>query len=221
MTSVRAVLFGLAAAACGAAPPRSEPAPPAGDGAGLLQADADAPPGATTYERPAWQVGDRFTLVRGGVLAAEFEVVAADAGGYFVRGPGGVRLRRDLDLANLGEWHPDRDEPQHVLAPRDVRFHWPLWVGKRWSCEYVDRAAGQPALRTRASYLVEDLDTVTVEAGTFAALRIVRTLQLPDAGDRVLTRTQVIWYAPGPGLEVRQILGDSAVDLVAFARRGD
>lgn len=43
-----------------------------------------------------------------------------------------------------------------------------------------------------ADYEAEDLDTVTVRAGTFPALRIVRTLRLPAAGDRVMARTQVI-----------------------------
>jgi len=216
---MRSSRFALAAAfvfaACGAAP---APALPDGAGRGLLHADAEAPAHAVTYERPQWRVGDRFTLVRGDVLTAQFVVEAADGNGYVVRGPGDVLLRRDLDLGNLGEWQPGSDEPQHLLAPVDVRFHWPLWVGKRWQCEYVDRARGGRPLTMQADYEVEDLDTVTVRAGTFAALRIVRTLRLPAAGDRVLTRTQVVWYAPDIGVEVRQILGDTEVELVEWQR---
>lgn len=202
-------------AACGAAP---APALPDGTGRGLLHADTEAPADAVTYERPHWRVGDRFTLVRGDVLAARFVVEAADGNGYVVRGPGDVLLRRDLDLGNLGEWQPGSDEPLHLLSPVDVRFHWPLWVGKRWQCEYVDRARGGRPLTMQADYEVEDVDTVTVRAGTFVALRIVRTLRLPAAGDRVLTRTQVVWYAPDIGAEVRQILGDTEVELVEWQR---
>lgn len=200
-------------AGCGSAPPATLPD---GVGRGLLQADAKPPAGATTYERPTWRTGQTFVLVRGDVVGAQFAVEAAAADGYVVRGPGGVRLRRDLDLGNLGEWQPEGDQPLHLLSPVDVRFHWPLWIGKRWSCEFVDRAPGGEALTMVADYEVEDLDTVTVRAGTFAALRIVRTLRLPAAADRVMTRTQVIWYAPSIGTEVRQILGDTEVELVEW-----
>src|SRR5690606_24415975 len=114
----RAIPFAalLAFGACTAAP-----AMPDGDGRGLLHADSEPPPGAATYERPEWRVGDAMTLVRGGLHRAEFTVESIDDGGYFVRGPGGARLRRDRDLGNLGEWQPDADEPRHLLAPVDVR----------------------------------------------------------------------------------------------------
>lgn len=213
MTPLRTLPWIIAAAACAAPPPV-----PFGEGAGLLDADATPPEDAVLWDRPEWRVGDTFTLVRGELLRAEFTVAAVDDDGYFVRGPGGVRLRRDRDLGNLGEWHPTDDVPTHLLSPADVRFHWPLWVGKRWSCEYVDGAAGSPPLRTVASYEVEALDTVTVGAGTFEALRIARTLRLPDLPDSVLTRTQLIWYAPSIGAEVRQIVADTEVELVEFVR---
>ena len=210
----RAAPFVFAAvAACGAAP---SPAMPEGMGRGLLSADSEPPAGAVTYERPTWQQGQTFVLVRGDVVGARFLIESIDEGGYVVRGPGGVRLRRDLDLGNLGEWAPEGDAPLHLLSPVDVRFHWPLWVGKQWSCEFVDRAPGGEPLTMVASYEVEDLDTVTVRAGTFPALRVVRTLQLPAAGDRVMTRTQLVWYAPSIGAEVRQILGDTEVELVEW-----
>lgn len=211
---VVAVLFG---AGCAGAP---APAMPDGVGRGLLTVDTDPPAGAATYERPTWHVGQTFALVRGDFVGARFLVEAVDDAGYVVRGPGGVRLRRDLDLGNLGEWQPEGDAPLHLLSPVDVRFHWPLWLGKRWSCEFVDRAPGGEAMTMVADYEVEDLDTVTVRAGTFAALRVVRTLRLPAAGDRVMTRTQVVWYAPSIGAEVRQILGDTEVELVEWRSPG-
>lgn len=207
-----AIAFAGALAGCSSAPP---PAMPDGMGRGLLQADAAPPADAALYERPDWLVGQTFVLVRGDVAAAQFVVENVDASGYWLRSSGGVHLRRDRDLGNLGEWQDG--EPVHLLSPVDARFHWPLWIGKRWSCEFVDRALGGHALTMLASYEVEDLDTVTVRAGTFDALRIVRTLQLPAAGDRVMTRTQVLWYAPSIGAEVRQILGDTEVELVEWS----
>lgn len=214
-TRCTSLVWFLALAACGSAP-EAKPTLPEGTGRGLVTADDAPPAGAVTYARPTWRVGDAFALVRGEVATGEFTVEAIDERGYVIRGAGGVRMRRDLDLGNLGEWQPDGDQPLHLLSPVDVRFHWPLWVGKHWQCEFVDRAAGGPAMTMLADYVVEDLDTVTVRAGTFAALRIVRTLRLPAAGDRVMTRTQVIWYAPSIGSEVRQILGDTAVELVTW-----
>jgi hypothetical protein len=213
MTAARCFVltFAAAFAGCGSAPP---PALPDGMGRGLLQADTEPPAGATTYERPDWLVGQSFVLVRGDVAGVQFFVESVDATGYWLRSSSGVHLRRDRDLGNLGEW--ENGEPVHLLSPVDVRFHWPLWLGKRWSCEFVDRAPGDPPLTMLASYEVEDLDTVTVRAGTFEALRIVRTLQLPAAGDRVMSRTQVVWYAPSIGAEVRQILGDTEVELVEW-----
>ena len=104
------------------------------------------------------------------------------------------------------------------MSPADVRYHWPLWVGKTWSCRFVDRVRGGQALTMQADYHVEGLDRVEVPAGTFEALRVVRRLRLaePGAENRFLTRTQVAWYAPELGIEVRQLLGDTLVELVEF-----
>ncbi len=206
-------LAAVAHAAC-----RGAPAPlPGGEGPGLVRADDAPPPGAPTWARPEWRVGDRFTLVRGERLRGTFEVVARDEEGYEIDVGDGRRLRRDLDLGNLGEREIADGEPTRVLSPVDVRYHWPLWVGKRWECGFVDRARGGQALPMRASYVVEGLDRVTVPAGAFDALRIVRTLRLDLDGDW-LTRTQVLWYAPVEGLEVRQLLGDTMVELERVER---
>jgi hypothetical protein len=200
-------------AACGSAPPAGS----AGDaGRGVVAFDAEPPAGATTWARPAWRTGDRFVLLRGERLRGEFRVTAATDTHYAIDTGSGVELRRDLDLGNLGEWRPG-GEAVHVLAPVDVRYHWPLWVGKKWSCEFVDRARGG-SIAMRADYAVEDLDTITVPAGTFPALRIVRTLRLLGAPDEYLPRWQVAWYAPELGTEVRQLFGDTIVELVEIER---
>ncbi|MFN3242593.1 MAG: hypothetical protein ACE37K_13905 [Planctomycetota bacterium] len=186
---------------------------PAGEGRGVLQVDP-RPDGVQTWDRPQWSVGDRFSLVRGEQLRGTFEVVAIEDGAYVIDMGDDRQLRRDLDLGNLGEWVAD--EPQRLMTPADVRYHWPLWVGKRWQCEFVDRVRDGKALPMLASYHVEGMDRIEVPAGTFEALRIARTLRLgvPEAQGKFLTRTQMIWFAPDPGIEVRQLLGDTMVELV-------
>jgi hypothetical protein len=192
---------------------------PDGEGRGLVAFDRDPPADAVLYQRPEWRVGDSFELVRGGAVRAKFTVTAVEPDRYVLADENGARLLRDRDLGNLGNWPADAPEPTHLLSPVDVRFHWPLWVGKRWRCEYVDRERGGPALPLEARYEVEDLDTVRVPAGTFAALRIVRTVRLVSDQGKSSERTQIVWYAPSIGAEVRQILGDTSVELVAQARQ--
>jgi hypothetical protein len=203
-------------AACQGAP---APVPLAGEpGRGVVAADTSAPAGAVTWPRPEWRVGDTFTLVRGKVVRGTFTVERADDAGYVLGTGGSMNLHRDRDLGNLGEWPAEGDQPLHLLDPVDARFHWPLWVGKRWSCEFVDKALGGDALAMHADYVVEDLDSVTVPAGTFEALRVVRTVRLLATDQPHLHRTQITWYAPSIGAEVRQILGDTEVELVEHRR---
>jgi hypothetical protein len=206
------LLLGLfLAAACS-----STPVMPPGEGRGLVAFDPAPPAGAQTWSRPTWQVGDRFTLLRGGVWKGVFEVVAADDKGYLIADDRGNGLRRDLDLGTLGDYS-STGEPLHLQSPVDVRFHWPLWIGKHWRCEFADRIE-ERSLKVSATYAVEGLDTVTVPAGVFQALRIVRTLHINDS-EQYLDHSQVIWYAPEIGLEVRQLINDTMVELIERARK--
>ena len=202
--------------ACQGAP---EPSMPEGMGRGLVQFDVEPPAGATTWDRPEWRVGERFVAVQGERSRGDFRVVAVEPDAYVFDVGAGVHLRRDHDLGNLGEWAARDNVPLHLLSPADVRYHWPLWLGKRWSCEFVDRVRGGEAMPLRASYVVEALDSVTVPAGTFAALRIVRTLHRLDAREQFRARTQITWYAPAAGFEVRQLVGE-VVELAEHARGG-
>jgi hypothetical protein len=77
---------------------------------------------------------------------------------------------------------------------------------------------GGVAMRMEASYVVEALDSVTVPAGTFEALRIVRRVRFVGAGDQYLTRAQIVWYAPSVGSEVRQLIDDTLVEMVSFEK---
>jgi len=228
------VVVSLCLLACSAPSSQGESGAPveqeAAVGRGLLQVSAAAPAGAVTWQRPQWQVGDRFTMVRGEHMRGTFVVQAIEAGAYVVDMGNERLVRRDQDLGNLGEWSATTGEPQRVMSPVDVRYHWPLWVGKRWQCEFVDRTRDGLAVTMHASYEVEDLDHVEVLAGAFDALRIRRTLRLVDVAhlesaarpaggsDRFLTRTQMIWFAPEAGMEVRQLLGDTLIELAEFSR---
>jgi hypothetical protein len=45
----------------------------------------------------------------------------------------------------------------------------------------------------------------------------VRTVRRRDAGDDWQPRTQITWYAPAVGHEVRQLVGEALVELVEHA----
>jgi hypothetical protein len=200
----------LLAAAC-TAPSAASPE----SGAGLLEFDAEPPAGAATWPQPTLAPGGHFVLMRGNKARTGF-TIAADERGYLFVDDQGDRLRRGPDLANLGEWPKEGDEPTHAFAPADQRFHWPLWLGKRWRCQYVDRLTGVYSLLVVSTYVVEDLDSITTAAGTFEALRIVRTTSLIADGGPYFDRVMVIWYAPSIGLEIRQMFSDTAVELVEW-----
>ena len=201
-------------AACHGTPPLPE-----GSGRGLIAFDPAPPAGAQVWERPTWHQGDHFVLLRGGKQRLDVTVAVADEKGYLLVDSRGSRLQRGLDLSNLAEYEQDVAQPAHELTPGDFRYHWPLWLGKRWRCQYADRTAGGQSLPVENAYEVEALDTVVTPGGTFKALRILRTSRLLVESDAIiLDRTSVIWYAPDLGLEVRQILGDTSVELVSWTQ---
>ena len=185
-------------------------------GRGLLSASQEPPAGAKTWVCPKGRVGDSFSMVRGEHMRGTFSVRAIQDGAYVVDMGNGRLVHRDKDFGTLGEWRADTGVAQRVMSPVDSRYHWPLWVGKRWQCEFVDRVRGGQPVLMNASYEVEALDRVEVIAGSYDALRIRRTLRLVDGGEKFLTRTQMIWYAPDPGIEVRQLLSDTMIELAEF-----
>lgn len=216
---VALALFWSSFAACSAAP---DAAPSNADGQavgrGILSVSAEAPDGAELWPRPQWRVGDRFTLLRGERMKGTFTVRSIVDGAYVIDMGNGSMLRRDQDLGNLGHWLESTGEAERMMVPADARYHWPLWVGKQWTCEFADRLRTGRVMMMTASYEVEDMDRIEVPAGSYDALRIRRTLRFADGGDDVLTRAQMIWYAPAPGLEVRQLIGDTLVELVNHTR---
>jgi hypothetical protein len=204
---------------------KSGPALPPGDGRGLVAADSEPPAGAEVFQRPSWRVGDRMVLLVGGQRRLEISVTRADATGYDLQNAkSGFRQRLDQDLAVLADLPaPDQgDEPLRVSAPRDVRFHWPLWVGKRWRCHFLLKATEGDPMPLEVSYEVEGIDTVRVPAGSFRCLRILRVVSFAGEDERRgLQKAGAIWYAPDPGVEVRQLVEGSMIELAEWTRAGD
>lgn len=195
----------------------SGPAPlPEGEGKGIVAFDPTPPAGAELFQRPTWHVGDRFTLLRGGRQKLEQRVVAVTGTGYEIEDQTGARMYRDLDLANLGETAKAGEAMVHQLAPRDARYVWPLWVGKSWKCQFVDKTA-EAALPFEVGYLVEGIDTIQVPAGTFRCLRIRRTSRrATEDGADYYEGTMILWYAPELGIEARQVISGLSIDLLEW-----
>lgn len=203
----------LALVGCSSAP---EQVMPEGLGEGIIAFDAEPPTGAQLVHPPAWREGDSFVLLRGGKLRLPLRVTRSDASGYELADSSGGRIVRDRELAILGEG-PAGGELLHALAPRDARYHWPLWVGKKWKQRYVDKTVGGEAFPLEVQSEVEARERVTVAAGTFDCLRIRRTAKLLLQGE-FYDRTTYVWYAPDPGFEVRQLLGETEIELTEWQR---
>jgi hypothetical protein len=203
-------------AACAGAP-----APVEVEGKGLVTVDAEPPAGARTWNRPEWQVGDRFAYLRAGRIEIGVRVVSADESGYVLEDErNGVLLLLDRDLGELGERVPADSSRDRSRDPVDARLTWPLWVGKRWTCHFVQRHADGGGLPLLATYTCDTIEDVTVAAGTFRCLRIWRRTR-PAIPGEFLDAHELMWYAPDVGWFVRR-LGDGALtELVEFDRQAE
>lgn len=206
------ILAALALTAC-----RSVEFPP-GSGAGVVTFDATPPPGAAVVTAPTWQRGDRFEFARGGGGSVGYTVVAADDAGYQLRSDDGrLLMRLAHDLSELGQEVPDVPTAAIRKDPGDALYHWPLWPGKRWTCEFLLKAPGRSALPLVVNYHCDAEEAVTTPAGTFRCLRIWRQLRLPGPDARG-ERTTVTWYAPQVGFFVRRLENDTLSELTRYQR---
>lgn len=215
LPAVLALLFALLPAC------RSLPELPPVEGRGLIAFDPTPPEGAELFPCPEWTLGERRELLRGGQQRLTLTITRADGDGYLLTdGASGARLWRSRELANLGEFPPSAvaEQPLRRLAPADLRFHWPLWVGKRWRCHYVDKAVTGMVVPQEVAYEVEAIDTIRVPAGTFRCLRILRTARPTDVEGRFFDSSAVVWYCPELGMEVRQLVDGRMEELVSWTR---
>ncbi len=197
----RALIPSLFLAACA-----TPAALPPGSGAGLVSWDREAPTAAESFPAPHWMVGDRFVYEKGGIARLAYRVQSADPKqGYTLREEkSGLLLHLTPELAEVGQEMPGEPETRRRIDPYDAIFSFPLWVGKRWSCEFLSKRPDQPPLPLLVNYSCDALETITVPAGSFRCLRIWRRARVAAEGN-YKERVSLIWYAPEVGWIVRRL----------------
>ncbi|MBK8976898.1 MAG: hypothetical protein IPM29_13345 [Planctomycetes bacterium] len=183
-----------ALAACSSPPP----APP---GAGLVSVDREPPAGARVAERPTPRVGDRLVYLRGGKVRTAFRYVEVDDENIVLEEEDvGSRLVMDRDLGLLREEPRGAPESARMRSPVDAQLSWPLWVGKRWVCEFVSSGPGIAVpLPIRALYTCDAIETLATPAGSFECYRVRRVTQPIGREDKSYDRHHILWYAPAVG----------------------
>lgn len=183
------------------------------EGTGIAREDEEAPVGAEQFGLPKWSEGDRFSFRKGGSVTTGFRVLSVDEGGYWVEEDSGAyRKRLGVLLGVVQQIFPNGRTRRY--QPVDARFAWPLWVGKRWTSLHVRQFEGTQ-LTIRAEYEVEALEEISVPAGRFECLRIVRRFRPADS-DAFLERTDVYWYAPEVGYHARMLESGSLLELRSY-----
>ncbi len=192
---------------------------PEGSGRGILSFDGEPPAGAEVVERPEWSAGDRFVYRRGGAMRLSYRVAERTDAGYVLEiEDTPVRTALTLDLAQSSMEIPGDPRAQRRDDPPEPLLHWPLWVGKHWSCHLLHKEAGQDAVPLEIAFHCDAEETVTVPAGTFACLRIWRRAKVAAEG-RFLEQTSLLWYAPEVGNFARRLENGLLLELVEHERR--
>jgi len=188
-------------------------------GAGLVTVDRDPPSGAEVFEAPVWKVGDRFVYQKGGISRLAFRLDSTVDGVHrLVDEQGGLVTLIGTDLSEHGQEQPGAPEHTVTYDPADFGLTWPLWVGKRWSCQFVRRAAGEEDVPLLVTYECDGIDTVKVPAGTFRCLRIWRRAR-PTKPGNYIDRISISWYAPEVGTIVRRLNESMLVEAVEIDRQ--
>jgi hypothetical protein len=211
LASLLSVALALAGCACRSTP---EPLPA---GRGLVGNDVEPPPNATTYDSPRWSEGDRFVYARAGVVRIPLRVESSNDGYELVNESSGRRTLLSSGLAERGERVPNSDDWTLRFDPEDVPLCWPLWVGKRWGAEFVNRNPERADLPFVATYFCDAQEEVQVPAGTFRALRVWRRARLAAQGN-FEERVSIEWYAPEIGAVVRSIENGIETVLIEVRR---
>ncbi|MHC4922160.1 MAG: hypothetical protein ACYTKC_21540, partial [Planctomycetota bacterium] len=171
------LLFPTVLIACSGIPTEMPP----GEGDGLVTVAPQQPPAGTeTFPRPKFQRGDRLVFQKGGVSKFSMRVIRADETGYDFKhndfkpeGEGAIAIY-DADLGVKEIRRPDAPYARQMRAPVDSTFTWPLWVGKRWTCIYLEKNPVMGAREIVVEYRADAIETIKVPAGTFRCVRIWR-----------------------------------------------
>jgi hypothetical protein len=213
-TPTLALFLLLVSCAC-----RSTAAPQTAHGKGLLSSDAAAPSGVETFDCPTWKTGDRYVFQKGGKFRMGFTAKVDEQGRReLVEDETGTALLLDAKLGELGQRSAAGSELDVTIDPVDVRFAWPLWVGKRWSCQFVQRSKKSEALPLFAHYRADAIESVTVPAGEFRCLRIWRTAQVAAQGS-FADHVAVFWYSPDAGCVVKRLDEGLVTELAEYHRQ--
>jgi hypothetical protein len=188
-------------------------------GPGLVAADQTPPEGAAVHAAPTWLPGDRFVYQKAGQVRLPLRASELDGGGLgLVDEESGRTLLVGPEQLERGERFADDEKAGYQLDPGDQAVSWPLWVGKRWSCQFVSRAAGRADLPLIALYHCDAAERVTVPAGTFDCLRIWRRVRVAASGPYP-ERVGLLWYAPEIGAVARRLDDGLLAELVEFHRQ--
>lgn len=185
---------------------------PEGEGAGLVSVDAQPASAVTTYGRPVLRQGQGFVFRKGGVVPLELRVQAAGEDGYELREmQSSIVTLLDRDLGECGERTQD-GEATLAIAPADPLFTWPLWVGKRWTAEFLLKRPGVPPLPVQAQYHCDAAETIEVPAGRFQCLRVWKRMSVLGTA-KYIGRASITWYAPDVGFFVQRLDSGTLLEL--------
>lgn len=192
---------------------------PPGEGDGLVTVAPQQPPaGVESFPRPELKQGDRLVFEIGRAKKFTMRVTRADETGYEFAQEGANEVA--IYDANLGVKEirrPDEPHRDEMRAPVDSTFTWPLWVGKRWTCIYVEKNPMMGAWEVVVEYRADAMETVKVPAGEFRCVRIWRH-SLPTRG-RFVRDTAIYWYAPEVGFWVRKLVNGIETELIDYERQ--
>jgi len=184
------ILAALVVIVCGGCATTPATPPPGG-----VQADVDFPsPGTRWVTRTTDQSGAVSTIT----FTALEEGVHEGKPVYRLSDGADIRV---FDKATRNFVASLRDRKERMAAsPHDGTLSSPLWVGRSWRSTYTlhNRDRGRSDT-VGVSWKVEAYEDVTVPAGTFKAFKLVSTPGMNNAS------YYTIWFAPDPGLVVKQI----------------
>ncbi len=197
-------------------------------GKGLLSVDKKPPSGAKTWSAPQWSKGDRFEYSRGSRVPLHYRVLKAgeeerwlllegkDLGGK----PTILVLGGDLSDRGVWEWSEKggKGSPEKRYLPFDPVLQWPLWVGKAWSCQFIE--ASKDGLQPiRVLYRCEARERIQTRVGTFECLRIRRVARLEIPGRIYLDKVSLLWFSPKVGWWVRKLEDGIETELTEYQRQ--
>jgi len=187
-------------------------------GKGLISVDKVAPPGAEQLMPPSWSIGDRFVYRKGGLRSVAYRVIEAGKDSYVLEEEKTkLRMRLSKKLEEQGRYLPGREDIVRMRNSVDFVLTWPLWVGKKWGCHFMERDANG-VLPVLASYYCDREEELVTAAGRFRCFRIWRTAEL-DVKEEWYDRVSVHWYAPKVGWFVRSLEDSQLLELEGYERQ--